>query len=330
MTELRVRFATDPASVPGARRFVRDGLASWGLTHLSDDVGLCVTELAANSALHSAGSFMSVALHARDRAVQVSVEDDGDVPGAVVVPRADFTGSGGAVVQDVADEATTGRGLAIVAVLADAWGVEETSGGKRVWADFSTDGSAVPPPARHPAPEPEPQPSDKASDEASDEPSGGPAGGPLPDGWTVVRLADCPVRLSLRQDEHLDELVRELQLLNAHDAPRSREIAGEIQGLLAAPAHARHTGRRIARIAERAGREHVDVDMALPGEASQMVRGLQAAVAAADQLCLERRLLTLASSEELTALRRWMTEEIVAQVEEGREPVPWPVWRSAS
>src|SRR3954469_25883354 len=61
MTELRVRFATDPASVPGARRFVRDGLASWGLAHLSDDVALCVTELAANSALHSAGSFMSVA-----------------------------------------------------------------------------------------------------------------------------------------------------------------------------------------------------------------------------------------------------------------------------
>jgi len=320
MTELRVRFATDPASVPGARRFVRDGLASWGLAHLSDDVALCVTELAANSALHSAGSFMSVALRARDKAVQVSVEDDGDVPAVVVVPRADFTDGGGAVVQDVADEATTGRGLAIVAVLADAWGVEETSGGKRVWADFSTDGSPVPRTEGRGASEPQP----------SDEPAGGPAAGALPDGWTVVRLAGCPVRLSLRQDEHLDELVRELQLLNAHDAPRSQEIAGEIQGLLAAPAHARHTGRRIARLAERAGRKHVDIDMALPAEASHMVRGLQAAVAAADQLCLERRLLTLASSEELTALRRWMTEEIVAQVEEGREPVPWREWRSIS
>src|SRR5512142_1289885 len=28
---LRVRFAADPASVPGARRFVADGLRAWGL-----------------------------------------------------------------------------------------------------------------------------------------------------------------------------------------------------------------------------------------------------------------------------------------------------------
>jgi anti-sigma regulatory factor (Ser/Thr protein kinase) len=309
VSELRVRFATDPASVPGARRFVSDGLASWGLSHLVDDIALCVTELAANAALHSAGSFMFVGLSARAKAVRVSVEDDGAVPGALVMPRTDFAEGDGPVAQDVEDEPTTGRGLAIVDVLASAWGVEDVSGGKRVWADFSTDGSSLTREGRQAGPE---------------APSGA-----LPGGWTVVRLAACPVRLSLRQDDHLDELVRELQLLNADDAPRSKEIASEIQGLLAAPAHARYTGRRIATLAQEAGLEHVDVDMALPIEASQMIRGLQSAVTAADQLCLDRRLLTLASSEDLVALRQWMTEEIVAQIEEGRAPVPWPEWRRA-
>ena len=67
--------------------------------------------------------------------------------------------------------------------------------------------------------------------------------------------------------------------------------------------------------------------MAVPDESSTLIRQLQDVVSAADRLCEERKLLTLASSRELRELRRWMTEEIVAQIEQGREPVPWPVWR---
>lgn len=310
MTVLSARFAAEPASVPGARHFVTDGLKAWGLTHLVDDVALCITELGANAALHSAAAFMSVTMTTKAETVTISVEDDGDVVGAAVVPRADYSPEAEQIPHALADEPTTGRGLAIVAALASRWGVHPTSSGKKVWAsfggdaDFSEDG---PDGLEHPSAPPE-----------------------VPAGWTRVRLAGCPVRLSLRQDDHLDELIRELQLLRIEDGDsQSQALARRIQGLLVSPAHARLTGRRIAQLADEAGMTHVDVEMALPAEASLLVRELNQAVIAADQLCEDLQLLTLASSPELRALRRWMTDEIVGQIEERREPIAWEDARQA-
>ncbi len=326
--EMRIRLAADAASVPGARRFVTDGLTSLGRTELLDDAALCVTELAANAALHSASTFMEVALRALDHTVQIVVEDDGPVPAAVVVPRAAFDEPDSAVDIDgeddeldldeldlaLADESTTGRGLGIVSVLAQDWGVEDTGAGKRVWLTLvEGDGThAVRPPTVSTAS------SGRATDTA------------LPEGWGVVRLSGCPVQLSLRQDSHLDELVRELQLLDGEQAaPESRELAQKLEGLLASPAHARFTGRRIAQLAAAEGRTHVDIDMTMPRELATAVRVLEEAVREADRLCEERRLLTLASDEDLRALRTWMTEEVSGQLEQGKEPVPWEVWRAS-
>lgn len=308
MTVLSARFAAEPASVPGARHFVTDGLRSWGLSHLIDDIALCVTELGANAALHSAAAFMSVTMTTKSEAVTISVEDDGEVVGAAVVPRADYSPDAEQPPHTLADEPTTGRGLAIVAALASQWGVHATESGKKVWARFGGDSGSVD--GDHPGQE---------------QHDGVPPA--MPEGWTTVRLAGCPVRLSLRQDEHLDELVRELQLLQVDGDTRSQSIAQQIQGLLVAPAHARLTGRRIAQLADEAGLEHVDVDMALPAEASLMIRELHQAVLAADALCEDLQLLTLASAPEMQALRIWMTEEIVAQIEEGRAPVSWATWQ---
>jgi anti-sigma regulatory factor (Ser/Thr protein kinase) len=324
--EMRIRLAADAASVPGARRFVTDGLTSLGRTELLDDAALCVTELAANAALHSASTFMEVGLRAVDHSVQIVVEDDGPVPADVVVPRAAFDEADS--VDDIdgdeldldeldlalADESTTGRGLGIVSVLAQDWGVEATGDGKRVWLTLvEGDGAhAVRPPT------------------VSTTSSRGATGAALPEGWRVVRLAGCPVRLSLRQDSHLDELVRELQLLDGEQAaPESRALAQKLEGLLASPAHARFTGRRIAQQAAAEGRTHVDIDMAMPHELGSAVRALAETVREADRLCEERRLLTLASDEDLRDLRAWMTAEVSGQLEQGQEPVPWEVWRAS-
>jgi anti-sigma regulatory factor (Ser/Thr protein kinase) len=310
VTVLSARFAAEPASVPGARHFVTDGLRSWGLSHLIDDIALCVTELGANAALHSAAAFMSVTMTTKSAAVTISVEDDGEVVGAAVVPRADYSPGADQPHHRLADEPTTGRGLAIVAALASQWGVHPTESGKKVWASFGGESGIAD--------------ADHAGQEQPDVP---PA---MPEGWTKVTLAQCPVRLSLRQDEHLDELIRELQLLQVDGGDtRSQSLAREIQGLLVAPAHARLTGRRISQLAEEAGMDHVDVEMALPAEASLMIRELHKAVSAADELCEDLQLLTLASPPEMHALRVWMTEEIVAQIEEGRAPVSWEAWRRA-
>ena len=311
---LQVRFAADSASAPGARRFVVDGLRAWGLDDLEDDAALCISELAGNAALHGVSTFMRIEVWRLGDVLRLSVEDDGDVPVDVVVPRADYVHEGAGTVHELESEPTTGRGLAIVGFLARAWGVERTRGGKRIWAELGGDDALPSPPPASPA-------------EAVAEP--GQDAGPLPPDWALVRLAGCPVRLSLRQDEHLDELVREFQLLAADQGnDRSLALARQIEGLLHSPAHARFTGRRLAQAAEQAGRTHVDIDMAVPRLASTWVRELQQAVLAADALCADRRLLTLASPEELTLLRAWMTEELVAQIETGAAPRTWDDWRA--
>jgi anti-sigma regulatory factor (Ser/Thr protein kinase) len=286
--EVQVRFAADPASVPGARRFVTDGLTSWGLGELVEDATLCVSELAANAALHSGSGFMQIGMRRLDGVVRISVEDEGVVPAQAVVPRPSFPDpDDDSDTLRLEDEPTTGRGLAIVSVLASEWGVDETAAGKRVWVDVThTD-------IRHGVR----QPRTSTSGSPGQQP-----GGPLPAGWVLVRLLGCPVRLSLRQDEHLDELIR--------------------------PAHARHTGRRVAQQAAAAGKDYIDVEMAMPREFSAEVQKLQTAVKAADVLCEDLRLLTLSSSADVRALRAWMTEELVAQIERGASPVSWQHWLS--
>jgi hypothetical protein len=151
----------------------------------------------------------------------------------------------------------------------------------------------------------------------------------LPEGWVVVRLAGCPVALSLRQDQHLDELVRELTLISVGTATtESAALAQRLEAILRAPAQARAAGRRQAQAALERGESTVDVVMAMPREFGDEVKRLHAAVREADRLCDERRLLTLASPRELRDFREWMTGEISRQVEHGGETVSWADWKA--
>ena len=307
--ELRVRLAADPVCVSGARRFVSDGLRSWRRPELLDDAELCVSELAGNAVLHSGTTFMEIVLETLHRGVRISVEDDGPTPASAVVPRQPFSFDDEGT--DLDDEPTTGRGLAIVSILASSWGVELNGAGKRIWAELVTGDTEY----------------DVRPPEGEHELTGPPAApDALPEGWGLVRMVGCPVELSLRQDEHLDELVRELQLISIDDNPGSRELAAQLQDLLRGPAAARHTGRRVAQQAAAAGQQSIDIEMAMPREFSAEVQKLQAAVLHADRLCEEMHLLTLASTPELRALRGWMTDQVSHQLSDGAEPEPWPVW----
>jgi len=298
--ELRVRLAADTSSVPGARRFVVDGLMQWGRGHLVDDAALCVTEMAANSALHSGSPYLHVRLRDLAPGVRLSVEDAGGmVPLAAVAPP------------PVASEGTTGRGLAIVSVLAMAWGIEERADGRRVWAELAGDGVEhdVRPPAV------------AYADREAPEPVA------LPDDWATVRLLGCPVQLGLRIDQRLDDLVRELQLIDSQEGPNPpRELGELIERLVTRPAFARHLGRRTAMDAAAAGLEHVDIEMTLPREMAAVVRELLAADNLADEISETHQLLTLRSTSAMVALRTWFTESIVGQAEEDAEPVTYADW----
>ncbi|MFS4093334.1 ATP-binding protein [Streptomyces sp. AF1A] len=112
-------------TTPGAtRRFVAETLTQWGRTERLDDVQLCVSELATNAILHGApsGGLVLVRITLADTQLRIEVHDSGDAP-----PHR----------RHVPGTAETGRGLLLVAALADDWGMEERQGpGKCVWAAF--------------------------------------------------------------------------------------------------------------------------------------------------------------------------------------------------
>lgn len=309
--ELQVRLAAEPASVPGARRFVIDGLLDWGREHLVDDAALCVTEMATNSALHSGSSYMHVALSDLAPAVRLSVADAGGlVPlPAVAPPPAPRTDPP----PPVEALGTTGRGLGIVSVIAETWGIDEHQDGRRVWADLVGDGveHGVRPPVVA----------------FRDREATSPERPDLPADWATVRMPGCPVRLSLQIDQRLDDLVRELQLIDSAEGPTPpRELGQLIERLVTRPAFARHMGRRTALDAAAAGLEYVDIEMPLPREMAASVRELLAADNLADEISETHHLLTPRSTPEMVSLRTWFTESITAQTEGDAAPIAYDEW----
>ena len=141
-----------------------------------------------------------------------------------------------------------------------------------------------------------------------------------------LQLADQLVEVAVLPQAQRD---RALHQSDEHNS-ESAAIAEEIQGLLVSPTHARIAGRRAAEQARDDHLEFVDVEMAMPREFGVLVEQLQRAVARADRLCEEGRLLTLASPAELRALRAWMTHEVLGQTTRGAEPMAWPAWLAAT
>lgn len=304
---LRLTLAAHPASVPTARHFVADGARAWGRDALVEDAALCVTELATNAVLHSGSHLLTVTLERTPGGLRLGVLDCGNVPAAAVMPRS-LPGATDDALLDL--EAATGRGLVLVALLAASWGVQESAAGKQVWVELAEVVSDEPAgPTRTPVATTSAVPADV-----------------LPPGWHRVVLADCPVVLSLRQDDHLDELIRELQLMDGQQ--RSSGLGELISGLLGRHAHARHLGRRLAQDARAAGRTTTTIVLPVPAAAAKDVQELDEAVHEADALCRDARFLTLASPPEVRALRTWMVGEFVRQIEQGAPPRPFPT-RSA-
>ncbi|MEH3076944.1 MAG: ATP-binding protein [Quadrisphaera sp.] len=302
-------YPPEVASVRAARRFVVEVLSSSGLAPLADDAGLVVSELAANAVLHARSPF-DVLVHRLEVGVRVSVRDASPTMPVLVAPSA---------------SAMSGRGLALVERLVARWGAGPSRGaGKSVWFEIDEE----------PAGEPVPDVADLSVEEllaawSDDADSDDDAARLLvvpasPAGPTTEVVLPALVAADLlAAKEHMDDLLRELQLvLLAQDAGAGAADA-QLGGLTAArrldeTARAFDDVRRQVRHqvsrAVAAGQERVALVLQLPEGTAERATAYRDAVAAAEHLPeLHGALLSAPTTPaHHRAVRRAYLDEVIA------------------
>ncbi len=128
LAESRAHLDRDPRSSAAARRFVEETLRRWECEGLLDTVNLLVSELVTNSIVHAeSGADMAVLL--KPDALRIEVTDHGQLMPAL---------------EEADVDATSGRGMSLVARLSSSWGVVPRADGKTVWFELSRP-DAMPP-----------------------------------------------------------------------------------------------------------------------------------------------------------------------------------------
>jgi anti-sigma regulatory factor (Ser/Thr protein kinase) len=116
----RHRYVAEASTPQRARTTVRQACSRWGIEEVADEATLVTSELVTNALRHGQGA-VQLHLSLSQGALRIGVADRGDNRVAVR-PAADP--------MDL-----VGRGLVIVAAVADSWGVKPRRGaGKEVWA----------------------------------------------------------------------------------------------------------------------------------------------------------------------------------------------------
>ncbi|MDO0938527.1 SpoIIE family protein phosphatase [Streptomyces sp. DG2A-72] len=113
----------DPEALTQARHMIRAAVLAWGARERADEIELVADELITNALMHTEGSAVVTlrVLTATDRRLRVDVEDSSSA-----LPRR----------RDAGESGVSGRGLLLVDLLTDVWGVEARGGGKCVWCEF--------------------------------------------------------------------------------------------------------------------------------------------------------------------------------------------------
>jgi GAF domain-containing protein len=212
----------------------------------------------------------------------------------------------------------TGRGLAVVSALASSWGwYPEPGGGKVVWAELGTEGS---------------------TEEGSTRRSSDRVVYPV----RPVRLIAAPLRLIKASEDHFDELARELQMANLAAPAGSerssgglatqegRRVVDELSPL------AEHVKSRLARMREplrramweaaRRGDRLIDLNLLADAGMPAVFEVLDVLMQKSDEAAERGLLLTEPRGAEVVAWRRWMRQELEAQIA-GKPPraCPFPV-----
>lgn len=266
----------EPASASAARRFTQEVLSDWQEGDLSEIVALLVSELVTNAVLHAA-SPVDVALRRRGPAVRVEVADTSPViPGA----------------REFGDDATTGRGLALIDALSEDWGVDTIpQDGKVVWFEvLSATGTVAE----------ELEPLDATIT--------------LPDDEVVIRLLSAPVQLFPAAQQHMEALLREFALMAI-----SYNVAG--QGPPHLPVDMRAVQAQLHAAVE-SGKATTTLVVAAPASAHDAIEYAREALDVADRLAAEGQLLTAPALPEVRWCREWFLHQVQSQLD-GEDPIPW-------
>jgi two-component sensor histidine kinase len=124
----------EPGAPRHARRLLAELLTAWRFdAGRRDDVMVLVTEVISNAVDHAGGEdggdvVLALDVTASDTWLRVALAD-----GSTIRP----------IVREINRTAPRGRGMQLVAALADRWGSEDHQGGKRVWFELGAEPSAA-------------------------------------------------------------------------------------------------------------------------------------------------------------------------------------------
>lgn len=293
----------EPHAAGRARSWVRQALTEMSRPDLVDSAVLGVSELVTNALLH-VRSEIALRIRVNSDGLRVEVYDDSPhlFAGAPNLPGDSRP----------TNPSTVGRGLLIVASVSQDWGVDYEDKRKCVWfrptAVVGRDSES----AAHDVER-------RAAETASDADRSVPG-----DDLVHVVLVDVPVKPMTCYRVRFRDLRREMTLI---------ALSGEEEGTAAHRLHEtaqalerfRHLGdasnQRIAK-AFLDGKDRATLDYDLPRALIDAIEEMGQALAAADEFCRERQMLTLAAGPQEKAVRSWYIGQFIEQAR-GAAPTPW-------
>ncbi len=276
-------LTTEPDAAVLARRWVgrRLDLADASLVA---DAQVVVSELVTNAQLHGLPPVTVRVLQHEDR-LRVEVGDLS--PHALVRPVP-------------SSEAMTGRGLALVAGMSDAWGVDAHDGrGKVVWAELVSGTSE-----EQTIPDIDAEAFLASWQEDDDEE------------LFTVQLGAVPTGLLLEAKRHIDNVVRELTLERAGaSGPLPPEVEALIETVTSDFARARAGIKEQAAAAAARGDRQTELVLTLPASSVRAGERYLAALDEADRYARASRMLTLETPSLHKLFRRWYVSALVDQLQ---------------
>lgn len=309
---VELTLAPDPSAARVARAWVAEMLADWPEGAV-DRARLLVSELVTNAVLH-ARTEISLGCRLEEASARFEVGD---------------RRRGGPTPKRYVADSPTGRGMRLVATLAEAWGVERTPSSKVVWFSVARDvpapvapGGGGPAAGFDPLGAVDPELLAAALGEPALPPDAQAGGTPA---MVRVRILGLPLDIYLEAEQHNDAVLRELDLIERSPRrgpqvpPRLLELATLLRALFTAA-----TASTRAQVDEalRMGRARVDLDVDVPAEGWQALMDMAQQLEEVDRYCQEGALLTLASSPQQRRFRRWYANQVARQMQGGR-PTPW-------